>query len=353
MTINYLIKTTLRLINNRVSWIITIIFLGVWLGVDITLAHWGENQLPIQRIVHSYKLPSDILFMGNSRVTTGIKPSMITELSTKSTGYPIQSYNLGIPSTPFGIHYLLLKHEIQQGKQPKLLIYGFVDNELTATGFFDDANVAQLSKDEDLPLLFKKSFVTIDSRSDLLLKKISRVYRYRFLIREVLNRYLAHSQLKPVQLNNNVDGFLDLDNVVRSEAINQLINLEKSPYYKGLYDTPINWSFEPSKTYLEDFVKLALQSKIKLIFVELPTTQLHNQMAQKSVYRKAYLKELKLYFKNYGISLYSLRDVEPDDHIPDTVHLSNTGATSFTQILFDKVIREHLFEVRAARRQSY
>ncbi|WP_373529493.1 DUF1574 family protein [Nostoc sp.] len=329
------------LINTRISWMIAIIFLGTWLCAELFLAGWGDSNLPIQRAIHGYTLTSDILFMGNSRVAAGIKPGVITQASNKSLGYPVSSYNLGVGSTPFGIHYLLFKHLVKQGKQPKTLIYGFVDNDLTDTIFFDDAYLAQVSRTEDFPLLFEKSLLTIDSRSDLVVKKISRVYRYRFLLREVLGKVLKNSQIKASKINNNAGGFEDFRNIVRKEAVTQLI-ISEEIRYKELYSNPKLWAFEPSKTYLQDFIRLASQAKVKVIFVEMPITHLHNQMAQKSFYRKEYFEQLRRYLINYGIPLYNLSEMESDNQIPDTMHLSDEGATSFTQILFNKVIRPQI-----------
>ncbi|MEH1906479.1 D-alanyl-lipoteichoic acid biosynthesis protein DltD [Nostoc sp.] len=183
--------------------------------------------------------------------------------------------------------------------------------------------------------------MTIDSRSDLVVKKISRVYRYRFNIREALGKILTNSQIEGSGINNNAGGFQDFRNIVRKEAITQLIKSEKGRYEK-LYRNLKYWRFEPSKTYLEDFIKLASEAKVKVIFVEMPITHLHNQMAQKSFYRKEYFEQLRRYLINYGIPLYNLSDMESDNHIPDTMHLSDEGATSFTQILFDKVIRPQI-----------
>ncbi|MHC5832113.1 MAG: hypothetical protein ACYT04_93080, partial [Nostoc sp.] len=89
--------------------------------------------------------------MQNRQLTQKVTPNClklqvsITQASSKSLKYPVSSYNLAVGSTPFGIHYLLFKHLVKQGKQPKTLIYGFVDNELTDTIFFDDAYLAQVS----------------------------------------------------------------------------------------------------------------------------------------------------------------------------------------------------------------
>ncbi|MEH2380235.1 MAG: hypothetical protein V7K27_15335 [Nostoc sp.] len=96
---------------------------------------------------------------------------------------------------------------------------------------------------------------------------------------------------KASRINNNAGGFEDFRNIVRKEAITQLIKSEEGRY-EELYRNLKYWRFEPSKTYLEDFIKLASQAKVKVIFVEMPITHLHNQMAQKSFYRKEYFEQL-------------------------------------------------------------
>ncbi len=334
-------KIILGLINRKVSWIITVIFLVAWLSTELVLSRWGDNMIPIQVAIHGYTFVPNILFMGNSRVAAGIKPSVITQVSTESLGDPIKSYNLGVGSSPFGIHYLLLKHLVQQGKQPKVLIYGFVDNELTVATFFDDPYLAQISEMADFPILFDKSLLNIDSRSDLVVQKVSRLYRYRFIIRKVLCDKFTKNQVDKSKISNSKNGFQDFHNLVRKESINQLIKDELSRY-ETLYSSQKNWRFTPSKTYLEAFINLAIQSKIKLIFVEMPITRLHNQMAQKSIYKKEYFEQLRRYLKNYDIPLYTLSDIESDNDIPDTMHLSDQGATSFTKILFNEVIRSYI-----------
>lgn len=327
--------------SGRMPWIGALIFLTSWLSAELLLANWGNNKLPIQRAIHSYTLTSDILFMGNSRVAAGIKPSVITQVSNKSLKSSIRSYNLGVGSSPFGIHYLLFKQLVEQGKQPKILIYGFVDNDLTETTFFDDAYLAQVSGIEDFPLIFDKSLLSIDSRSDLVLKKISRVYRYRFPIRELLGKFLTKSHVEVAQINDKSGGFQDFRNIVHKQAVTQLITTEKNRY-EELYNNAESWVFKPSDTYLDNFIKLALQAKVKVIFVEMPITNLHNQMGEKSLHKKQYLEQLRSYLKQHNIPLYSLNSVEPDNHLPDTMHLSDEGATSFTHTLFYKVIQPHI-----------
>lgn len=342
-----MIRKILRTIGNNssgISWILSTIFLCLWLGSEFLLVKWGTNRLPIQQTIHNYNVKSDILFMGNSRVAAGIKPSVITQVSTKSLGHPIQSYNLGVGSTPFGIHYLLLKHVLQQQKTPKILIYGFVDNDLNDTVFFDDANLAEITEINDFPIILQKSLTTTDDIFNLLVKKISAVYRYRFLIREFLGKRIMNSQVEQAQIDNNSGGFQDFRNIVRKEAVIQMLNSEKERY-ETLYNNPNFWKFEPSTTYIQDFINLAFKAKIRLIFVQLPITDLHKKMGRKSVYKKLYFEKLKVYLNGYDIPLYDLSDVTPERYIPDTMHLSNEGATFFTEILFNRVIKDREAEM--------
>jgi hypothetical protein len=325
-------------IRKQAPWLIAIVFLGAWLGTELILARWGDSKLPIEVITSGYTSPSDILFMGNSRVATAIKPSLINQLN-QNPKHSISSYNLGVGSTDIGIHYLLLKRLVEKGKQPKVLIYGFVDNDLTRTNFPDDYNLPEASKWNDWKLLFEKSLTSIDSRSDWVTKKLSRVYRYRFIIRSTLSKRLTQNQVRTAQINKNAGGFQDFRNIVEDRAVDELNASEKNRY-KELYEDDKSWLFNPSSTYLEDLVKLCAQTKIRLVFIEMPVTKLRNKMAYNSSYRKLYFNQLKTYLKNNNIPLYNLSTVSPDKYIPDTMHLSDEGATFFTLKLFDVVIQQ-------------
>jgi hypothetical protein len=332
-----------KLTNPQWAWAATLLLFVLWIVAEVILVRWGHNNLPIQRTMQGYTKKADLIFMGNSRVAAGIKPSLIAaDLATKGEP-PLGAYNLGIGSSPIGIHYLILKRLIEEGKQPHSIVYGFIDNELTRTDFTDDYNIAEMSKPEDFPLLLTKSLSSIDSRMDLVAKKLSHLYRYRFHIREVLTKSLSAKKVEVAQIKNNENGFQDFKNIVREDAIQNLQSTEESRY-KSLYFDEKQWTFVPKSTYLEEIVNLCKQNKIKLVFVAMPVTKLHRNYASRSIYYADYLSALKTYLNDSDLKIIDMSSMMEDQFLPDTFHLSGEGATLFSHALAQSTLRDWIFK---------
>lgn len=343
-------KLTSKYSRQKLAWGATFSLVCVWVIAEVFLGRWGQTNLPIQRAINSYPNGAEVLFMGNSRVAAGIKPATVAEALSKDLHRPVVAYNFGLGSSPIGIHYLLLKHLIEKEKPPSVVIYGFVDSELTRADFMDDYNLSQASKLSDIPLLFEKSLHSIDSRSDFFLKLISRVYRYRFHIREVLSKFIVAAKPEVARINNQQNGFQDFRNIVRPEAVAALkASQEKS--YNSLYLDPEQWRFEPSSTYLALLIQLCKQAGIQLFFVEMPVTKLHADTAYRSINYARYRSHLKNYLSAEGVGIVSLGTSMPDVLIPDTMHLSADGATQFSELLLRSPLRLPV-ETRLTRTES-
>jgi hypothetical protein len=332
-----------KLTNPQWAWAATLLVLVLWIVAEVILTRWGSNSLPIQRTLHGYTEKADLVFMGNSRVAAGIKPALVaTDLAMKGER-PLSAYNLGIGSSPIGIHYLILKRLIEEGKQPRILVYGFIDNELTRTDFIDDYNIAEMSKPEDFPLLLTKSLMSIDSRMDLVAKKLSHLYRYRFHVREVLTKSLSAKKVEVAQIKNNENGFQDFKNIVLENAIQNLQSTEESRY-KGLYFDDKQWTFSPKSTYLEEIITLCKQNQIQLIFLSMPVTKLHRNYASRTIYYSHYFSALQTYLKENHLQIIDMNSGMEDQFLPDTFHLSGEGATLFSHALAQTPLRDWIFK---------
>ena len=367
---------------NRIAWVLLLLLLPTWGLTELMLSRWGSTRYPINTHLRRYRAPTDLLFLGDSRMSAGINPLVLDqELPQDPTGQPVlSSHNLGVQATSFGIQYLILERVIEQQKTPRVVILGYVYNELTETFFFESPDLAELSDRQDWPLLRNRSLQDMDAFLDLVLQSMSRVYRYRFHIRHVLARradqYLsdvseARSQPHPHRTPQQVQpdrpqpsgaseettpqqrqaererGFqrhvslnADLENILAREA----------ETYQDWFWKVDNWDDDPEQTFLADMIALSRAHGVELIFVKMPTTRLYTQMEARSPHVDTYQRRLDRYLQAHQIPHYDLSESMPDRVLWDTIHLTPEGAEQFTRVLYRQIIQPRLDQWAEQRR---
>lgn len=363
---------------NRVAWILVLLLLPTWGLTELMLVRWGRSRYPLNLNLNSYTAPTDVVFLGDSRVSAGINPLVLDQyLPQTAAGEPVlSSHNLGVQGTSFGIQYLILKRMIEQGKVPRVAIQGYAYNELTETFFFENPDLAEVSDVEDWPLLREKSLQTPDEFLDLVFQNISRIYRYRFHIRHVIgrrvDRYLStvsqarsHNDppkplaaasappIDPVQERPPATDSPSPQQVQAEQArgfyrhisltadLDVILANERSTYEDWFWEVD-NWDDDPADTFLPELIALSQEHDIDLIVVKLPTTELYSQMEAESPYVADYEQRVLQYLQAHQIPHYDLSESIPDALVWDTIHLTPEGAAQFTERVYRRILRPRL-----------
>ncbi len=358
---------------NRIAWVLLLLLLPTWGLTELVLSWWGSTRYPINTHMRRYSAPTDLLFLGDSRMSAGINPLVLDqELPQDPTGEPVlSSHNLGVQATSFGIQYLILKRLIERQQTPRVVILGYAYNEPTETFFFENPDLAEVSVAEDWPLLRSRSLQDMDEFLDLVFQSMSRVYRYRFHIRHVLgrraDRYLSKvsearsgpqpdqspraqpdppqppgvsEDTTPQQLAaEKARGFQR--HIILNADLETILEEEGETYQEWFWKVD-HWDDDPAQTFLADMIALSQAHDIELILVKMPTTQLYTQMESLSPYVADYQQRLERYLHSHQVAHYDLSESMTDRALWDTIHLTPEGANQFTQVLYRRIIRPRL-----------
>ncbi len=310
-------------------------------AVEDYLKVWGEGRLPANVIYSGLKNAPEVLIFGNSRAKAGIIPEVLRPAFRKSGCRNDRIYNIAMGGTKISVQYFVLKKLIGTGWKPKYLIYGFVDNELTQTDIANDYSLAEVIQWRNLAEVLEAGGFSSKERDDdidLVFRKLSRVWRYREIIRDVLiKQWLLHQNVANAKTDMGQDGFQDYRDIVRKTTV-KLLKVSEGATLTELRQDNKAWDFKPEGTYLDKVVQLCSANNIKLLFVHMPVTGLHRKdISGECAWCGGYSNSLLGYLKKKGVVLLDLKDAVPDEDLPDTMHLSLEGAGKFSKILAQKI----------------
>ena len=312
-----------------------------YVTVEIALKVWGDNRLSINAECNAVKDSHNIVFLGDSQVWLGINTATVRNYFKSQNKADITFYNFGYPATPIAVHYFMLEKVISQNKKPDYLIYGFWGDGLTNTDYPDTYYMPELAKWSELKeVLMMKNPPALPSVRDafyLLLGKISRIYRYRHLIRTAFNeRILLNREGEKTLAELDRAGGRDYRDIIKKDGIKRLIEDQNRLLESGLGDNDMIRFRE--RTYLDKMIRLCSENNIKLILVHMPVPRPVWEMQNNEGSRYyGYSRRLEQHLSKRGVPLFDFADDMPDEYIPDTLHLTPQGAKIFSKILAERI----------------
>jgi hypothetical protein len=130
----------------------------------------------------------DIVFLGSSRVVTGLDPAVVERDVAAATGVPVRALNLGVTGATADTSRLVLKNLIGDDVRPKVVVYAIYELEmLAAPGTHARQNLPYLSSIERLDDFADYRDESWRRRAWFLTERALPVERDRRLVRDALD----------------------------------------------------------------------------------------------------------------------------------------------------------------------
>ena len=324
-------------------------FLVVFICVEVFISISSTYIIKQKRNLLAFKKftssgPLNIVCLGKSYVETGIDTKMLSELLSKKTPVSkVRAFNLGIGNMPTGVGYFLIKNIVVREK-PSLIIFGFVGEKPLGRIDINSAASYHTLRDyvrySDIPELFKTSVFGFDDRADVILRKLSYSYSYRFIIRYGINLLVDkvfRDKISPIRLilsriyrvksvEENA-GFVPLVDkksiLVLAGGGRQQLGEKKQD--NGFGDINNSQDYY----YLIKIIELAKRKDINLVFIALPS---------KETYRIP--ESARNILKENGIPLLDFsQETKFNDFFVDEIHLQQKGAELVTKDLSEYLMK--------------
>lgn len=271
----------------------------------------------------------DILFLGSSRVNNGFDTITFEKLAP----YPVQVYNLGLPTGDYYLFALLLENYLKKHKKPKLLLIELNDFGLKST-YFSDINSMYyrtlLTRDPLLAIrLFPSPLLSFRYKKEIFFNTLSGIYRYRSLLAP---NYLAYIFRRgPMPEMKFMDGWSPRNREIGKKEEHIFVLSAKDAMQKLLAD------YQKTDTrQLEYLLNVAKKASIPTVLVEFPNHPSYQTLFDKSPYRMAFADAARSLQEKYQISIINLNTQHPPDVSRlffDARHLNAQGATYYTKLL--------------------
>jgi len=279
----------------------------------------------------------DVVAIGNSSVEVGVNTVLLSDILSKqfSKGQ-IGCFNLGVGALPAGVEYFIFKNIISPRK-PSTVIVGFSGDGLKSPDIqsFDTYHMLRdYVRFEDIPVLFRISYLDFNTRSDFILRKVSYTYSYRYIIQfgvKLVLKELFVNHRRPVTLiANRVRRLRSLDGNAGFRPISEIKEIVKkekgdSGEFYEQDELMVKAPQENDYYYLTAMIDLAEKRGISLLFIAMPVEQKYHVSDR-----------VKTILSDNGIKMLDFSNSRKyDKYFLDEEHLNAEGAALFTKDIAD------------------
>ncbi len=298
-----------------------------WLSVPFGL--WNRARYPVI-LFESEQLNPDVFFVGNSRTRHGVDTNQFNNYYNQKTNQTIKSYNAGIPATSAYITSTFSRAFLIPDYNVDTIVWVLTATDLDGyiSEFWNQQWVDFLAVPEVQSRL--QSQFNIDD-----VMKNWWTWRFRHTIKYIMSNLGSPFTY---QVNQRKDyGYLSLTEEVIPQTILQ----------DNFYWEYVTSEIDPQiLNTIRDFVQVAMNHNMKVIFVIQPT--LHHQYQDGEQYIRVedqIIKEFTSFLDQYDVAIYDERYLSFDevisfDGFEDSSHLNQNGAPIFSRRLAEIYIQE-------------
>lgn len=266
-------------------------------ALSLDLRHTKEIPAISQQLSEAKE--NRVLFLGNSMTRYGVNPSVFEdEMRAHGVG-PLRVARVFPDATSVTDWYYAFKHYfIDAGHPPDVLIVGFAGGDLQVEHAVEPARLARYySSARDIPEVFKEDVRDFDGR-------------FEFLLADVSSSFANRTRVRTRVLDSLIPNYRD-----SAQQLNRAMKMT---------DKKNSSNQQPTYRRLEQFINLAKQHGVKVIFVAMPIREPYDLDAQ-----------LREKIEAGGMMLLDCRAIEglgPNDYA-DELHLNPDGATLYSRFL--------------------
>ena len=276
----------------------------------------------------------DIVLLGDSMLDLGVDRVTLADQLNKKV------YKIGLHGSASTLWYLILKNNmIDASIPPKYLVVFFRDSLLTVPGFrvqgryFEQIDEYATPRDK---LLIQRAYLNLISPFEKWTEQYFPPYSFRWQIRESIDspiRYFLSDRilgcLKGCTDHAMMDAFGDnnMDPNYLSNAIDAADDYMYTP-------ARLDFNRQVEVSFLPEYIRLAREYNIQLIFVELKTLRFASP-SQKPPSLEKYHADLRKYLaENKAIYIdFSADPRIKSEYFYDPLHFTEEGKAAFTEIL--------------------
>lgn len=315
--------------------LIFILFLAVYIVGELLIYKASFILIKQMRNLEAFRSATkdammDVVAIGNSAVETDIDPHLLAKLLTRKENRAIKCFNLGVGDLSLGVEYLMIKNIIIPQK-PSVIILGFWNEQLSGVDIqsFDTYHTfSEYMRFNDLPVLFYISSLSFNEKVDIILRKLSYTYSYRYIIRVgidlLVEKMISHKGLPIDFIRSRVS------KVGKVQTMNGFRPMLKK---EDVLQTSIPSNFRTKKivksphefAYIERIRKICQDNGVRLILVALPKENEYKVPLS----TQRYIKENNLIYLDLSASHTY------DKYFYDYGHLNYEGAEVLTTDLVE------------------
>lgn len=273
----------------------------------------------------------DVLFVGNSTTQAGISPRIFDAARGNNVQTLPGAFNASIEGLPpFGVA-MFLKIYLQYTR-PNMIIYGIAPQDLNANSPWA-ADVTDRVKHSPMALAESKTGLKGHVISFLL--QYSRIYRYRFVLLQLLLR--GGMFPAPSEAYFDAQGFGGLEN-----RLSEVPAAERGKYFNNA--GVLNYSTRGEQSdALQNIITFAKNRNITLILVNMPLANDYYRNFSSADDYQAYLAAINKLASDNNLPLWDMEtlsnaDIFDDAKFSDFNHLNISGAEMLSTLLADQYL---------------
>ncbi|HET9804294.1 MAG TPA: hypothetical protein VFP96_13740 [Candidatus Acidoferrum sp.] len=297
-----------------------------------TVAHLTRHTLPRQAMAQIAASPgANILLSGNSLLVAGFDPAEFrSQLHLPDASHDV--LNLAMTSTGPVEHLLFLRYALEHGAHPRLVVYGFVDSQISQPTVL--ANRDLIGKREVLYYLepgYARRFYSMSFRDSLefqIMRRVSLLSERSAVWGkvELLRRHLS-AQGMPLEQENSFGRIADFNSM-------------EAPDRAGFTALMDGYANAPLNAPAEELLRLSQSAGARVVFVEMPMSSAHRRDFYDSDSWRRYRSHVQSLLAAQNAIYLNASDWIPDDALfQDHIHLNSTGATVFTRKLAQELMQ--------------
>lgn len=287
----------------KVLLVVALVLIGVEIGVRLferRIAVGFNTPKAAEKLMDGEG--TRVLFLGNSLVRNGIDTKLFETASQNLGSRPVRAVDSYLVASTVSDWYYILKHSfIETGRKPDTVVVCFAFNYLEDLPMQRSFIAHYYSSINDVPRIFADQVRDFDGRTEFLLFKASFAFSQRTDL---------HRRTSDVLIPHYRDSAVRINNYLKDQA--------------ALRRTPV----DPSYGYLVQFLDIARENGISVVFVAMPTQKEYE--IEKEVIEMS---------KRGDLTLIDNRQVSGlgPDAFGDDAHLNDKGKAIYTTLLSNQL----------------
>lgn len=299
-------------------------------AADFVVAYLTRNSIPRRYMAMAKNSrQATVAVFGNSLLVVGLDTpefDSALHLNEPQRG----TVNLAMGSTTPVEHLLYLRYTLAQGAHPKLIIYGFLDLQLSQPILLSNKEI--IGNHDVLYYLepeYARQFYHLSARDSV---------EFEFMRRFSMLADRSAVWVKVERLRRQLGGQGMPHEETNRFGRTQDFNLLEADSATAFADQAGNASNAPFTPAVEEILRQASQSGAKVVFVEMPMPSRHRQLFYDTdAWKKYQLHASSLVAAQGATYIDASQWVLDDSLFSDRIHLNPGGATIFTRKLAETI----------------